>query len=42
MGPKVKAVIEFLKGGGHAAFITRTDRFDETLKGEAGTTVVLS
>jgi carbamate kinase len=40
MGPKVKAVIEFLKGGGHAAFITRTDLFDETLKGLAGTTVV--
>ncbi|HOW88733.1 MAG TPA: hypothetical protein PL037_00505 [Elusimicrobiales bacterium] len=40
MGPKVKAVIEFLKGGGHAAFITRTDLFDETLRGEAGTTVV--
>jgi len=39
MGPKVKAVIEFLRGGGHAAFITRTDLFDETLKGLAGTTV---
>jgi len=39
MGPKVKAVIEFLKGGGHAAFITKTDLFDETLKGSAGTTV---
>jgi len=39
MGPKVKAVIEFLKGGGHAAFITKTDLFDETLKGRAGTTV---
>ncbi|HBB65854.1 MAG: hypothetical protein A2X28_00265 [Elusimicrobia bacterium GWA2_56_46] len=40
MGPKVKAVIEFLRGGGHTAFITRTDLFDETLKGLAGTTVV--
>ena len=40
MGPKVKAVMEFLRGGGHAAYITRTDRFEETLKGEAGTTVL--
>jgi len=40
MGPKVKAVIEFLKGGGNIAFITKTDLFDETLKGRAGTTVV--
>jgi carbamate kinase len=40
MGPKVKAVIEFLKGGGHEAFITKTALFDETLKGKAGTTVV--
>ena len=39
MGPKVKAVIEFLKGGGQSAFITKTDLFDETLKGGAGTTV---
>ncbi len=40
MGPKVKAVIEFLKGGGQAAYITKTELFDATLKGEAGTTVV--
>lgn len=40
MGPKVKAVIEFLKGGGQAAYITRTELFDQTLRGEAGTTVV--
>ena len=40
MGPKVKAVIEFLKGGGQVAYITKTELFDETLKGTAGTTVV--
>ncbi|MEI7482817.1 MAG: carbamate kinase [Elusimicrobiota bacterium] len=40
MGPKVKAVIEFLKGGGQVAYITKTELFDETLKGAAGTTVV--
>ena len=40
MGPKVKAVIEFLKGGGQVAYITKTELFDETLKGKAGTTVV--
>ena len=39
MGPKVKAVIEFLKGGGNVAYITKTELFDETLKGTAGTTV---
>ena len=40
MGPKVKAVIEFLKGGGQVAYITKTELFDETLNGRAGTTVV--
>ncbi|OGS56279.1 MAG: hypothetical protein A3J79_10490 [Elusimicrobia bacterium RIFOXYB2_FULL_62_6] len=39
MGPKVKAVIEFLKGGGSVAYITKTELFEETLKGTAGTTV---
>jgi carbamate kinase len=39
MGPKVKAVIEFLKGGGQVAYIAKTELFDETLKGAAGTTV---
>lgn len=40
MGPKIKAVIEFMKNGGSAAYITKTSLFEETLKGQAGTTVV--
>lgn len=40
MGPKVKAVIEFIKNGGAKAYITKTEFFEETLKGEKGTTVV--
>ena len=40
MGPKVKAIIEFLRFGGSAAYITKTDLFEETLKGNAGTTVI--
>ncbi|MEA3306933.1 MAG: carbamate kinase [Elusimicrobiota bacterium] len=40
MGPKIKAIIEFLRFGGNIAYITKTDLFEETLKGEAGTTVV--
>ena len=40
MGPKVKAIIDFLEGGGSKAYISLTKKFAETLKGEAGTTVV--
>ncbi|MCX5785650.1 MAG: carbamate kinase [Elusimicrobia bacterium] len=40
MGPKIKAVIEFVKHGGSVAYISRTDLFEETLKGRAGTTVL--
>lgn len=40
MGPKVKACIEFIKNGGSAAYITKTELFDKTLKGEAGTTIL--
>lgn len=40
MGPKVKACIEFIKNGGAAAYITKTELFDKTLKGEAGTTIL--
>ena len=40
MGPKIKAVIEFMKNGGSAAYITKTDLFEETLQGKAGTTVI--
>ncbi len=40
MGPKIKAVIEFVKGGGSVAYISKTDLFEETLAGKAGTTVL--
>ena len=40
MGPKIKAVIEFVKGGGRVAYISKTDLFEETLAGKAGTTVI--
>jgi len=40
MGPKVDAVIDFIEGGGHVAYITKTDLYLQTLKNEAGTTVV--
>ncbi|MFA5160713.1 MAG: hypothetical protein WC421_00550 [Elusimicrobiales bacterium] len=39
MGPKIKAAIEFVKNGGSIAYITKTELFEETLKGKAGTTV---
>lgn len=40
MGPKIKAIIDFLKGGGDRAYISLTSKFAETIRGEAGTTVV--
>ncbi|HAH31647.1 MAG TPA: hypothetical protein DCL44_04970 [Elusimicrobia bacterium] len=40
MGPKIKAAIEFVKHGGSVAYISKTDLFEETLKGKAGTTVI--
>ncbi|MGC8728983.1 MAG: hypothetical protein ACP5SD_06900 [Elusimicrobiales bacterium] len=40
MGPKVKACIEFIKNGGSKAYITKTELFEQTLKGEAGTTII--
>jgi carbamate kinase len=40
MGPKVKAVIEFMKNGGSKAYISKTELFEETLLGKAGTTVI--
>ncbi|MCX5792829.1 MAG: hypothetical protein NTY45_11550 [Elusimicrobia bacterium] len=40
MGPKIKAVIEFVKGGGSVAYISKTELFEETLSGKAGTTVI--
>lgn len=40
MGPKIKAVIEFVKNGGSVAYISKTELFEETLQGKAGTTVL--
>ncbi len=40
MGPKVKAAIEFVKGGGKKAYITTVELFHETLAENAGTTIV--
>lgn len=39
MGPKIRAIIDFLRGGGYKAYITKTELFEETMKGGAGTTV---
>ncbi|HXZ06342.1 MAG TPA: carbamate kinase [Ktedonobacteraceae bacterium] len=40
MGPKVKAVINFLERGGRAALITMPESIDKALKGETGTWIV--
>ena len=40
MGPKIKAAIKFIEDGGHAAYISKTELFDKTLVGTAGTTIV--
>lgn len=40
MGPKIKAIIDFLHGGGDKAYISLTNKFYETIGGTAGTTVV--
>jgi len=40
MGPKIKAAIKFIQDGGHAAYISKTELFDRTLAGTAGTTIV--
>ncbi len=39
MGPKIKAAINFLEGGGKRVFITRSDFYKETLKGRRGTLI---
>ncbi len=39
MGPKVKAAINFLKGGGKKVLITKSSLYDETINGEAGTII---
>jgi len=40
MGPKIKAAIEFVKNGGSVAYISKTELFEETLAGKAGTTII--
>jgi len=40
MGPKIKAAMEFVKNGGTVAYITKTELFEQTLQGKAGTTIV--
>ena len=37
MGPKVRAVYEFLKRGGRRALITSSEKLEEAMDGEAGT-----
>lgn len=39
IGPKVKAAIEFLKGGGKRVLITQGHLYEDTLAGKAGTTI---
>jgi carbamate kinase len=40
MGPKVRAAIEFLEGGGREVLITSESKLEEALRGEAGTRIV--
>ncbi|HUT85213.1 MAG TPA: carbamate kinase [Elusimicrobiales bacterium] len=40
MGPKIQSAVNFIKGGGKAAYITKTELFEDTLKGISGTTIV--
>ncbi len=42
MGPKIKSAINFLEGGGKKVRITKAELYYETLKGNAGTTIVYS
>jgi carbamate kinase len=41
MEPKIKAAINFLKGGGKKVYITKVDLYYETLAGKAGTTIAI-
>jgi len=41
MGPKIKAAINFLKGGGERVIITSIEKAPEALQGRAGTAIVL-
>ncbi len=40
MGPKIKAIINFMEGGGERAYISLTKKYKKTIRGEAGTTIV--
>ncbi len=40
MGPKMRAIIDFLNNGGKKAYISLTSKYLETLKGKAGTIIV--
>lgn len=40
MGPKIKAIINFIEGGGERAYISLTKKYKQTIEGKAGTTVV--
>jgi carbamate kinase len=40
MGPKVRAAIEFLQGGGREVIVTRESSFEAALDGKGGTTIV--
>ncbi|MCH8941175.1 MAG: hypothetical protein IIA48_01845 [Bacteroidetes bacterium] len=42
MGPKIKSAINFIEGGGKKVRITKAELYYETLKGNAGTTIVYS
>ena len=42
MGPKIKAAINFLNGGGKKVYITKTELYFETIRGNAGTTIINS
>ena len=37
MGPKIKAMIDFLECGGKRSYITKVDLLQQTIRGEAGT-----
>ena len=39
MGPKIQSAVNFIKGGGKACYITKTELFEDTLKGKSGTTI---
>jgi carbamate kinase len=39
LGPKIKAAINFIEGGGRRVYITNSEFYDETLNGNAGTLI---